>query len=93
MSTRILSKQDFIEIISNSISDNEVVLMALDLNSIELKPKLNAKRVTFSFAADAFLRNKSVGDLMNARTLLFSAFACDISILSEGVRKLINADQ
>jgi len=85
--TTVQTKKEFLDMIANTIGDDEVVLWTQNTSVFELKKKLNEKRVSFGFAADAFARD-GVGDLMRNRSL-FAAIICDKSILSEGAKKLL----
>lgn len=86
--TTIQTKKEFLEMLSNTIDDDEVVLWTQNTSTLELKKKLNEKRVTFGFAADAFERKDGVGDVMRNRAL-FAAIICDKSILSEEAKRLL----
>lgn len=86
--TIIQTKKEFMDMLANTISDDQVILWTQNSNNFEIKPRLNEKRVSFCFSADAFERKDSIGDLMHGRAL-FAALVCDKSILSDGAKKII----
>lgn len=87
--TTVQTKKEFIEMISSLMSDDQVVLWTQNTSTIELKPKLNEKRVTLGFSADAFDRKDAVNDLMGLRGYLLGVVICDRSILSDGAKSLV----
>lgn len=90
INTTVQTKKEFLEMMDKIIGDNDAVLWTQNYSTIELKPKLNEKRVTLGFAADAFEYKDGVNDLMRKGIALFGAFVCDRSLLSEGANKLIS---
>lgn len=86
--TTVQTKKEFLNMLSRTIGNDDVVLWTQNTNVFELKKKLNEKRVTFGFAADAFDRKDGVGDLMR-EPLVFGAIVCKKEILSEGARELV----
>lgn len=87
--TKVQTKQEFMDMLSNIIPDNGAVLWTQNISVIEFKKKLNEKRVTLGFAADAFRRSDSVGDLMGLNGYLMGVCICDKSVLSEGAKLLV----
>lgn len=86
--TSVQTKKEFLEMLSRVIGDDQVVLWTQNVNGIELKPKLNEKRITFGLAADAFEQDSGVGDLMKGNKVL-GVVVCDRSLLSDGAKKLV----
>ena len=86
--TKILTKEQFIKMLSDVIKEDQIVLYTQNVNTIELKPKFNEKRVTFGLAADAFERD-GVGDLMKLNGYLLGVVVCNKSILSQGAQDTI----
>lgn len=86
--TTIQTKQDFLEMLDRSIKDEDVIVWTQNISTIELKKKLNEKRVTFGFAADAFEHKDGVKDLCTKGSLL-TVFYGSKELLSEGAKKLI----
>ena len=87
--TNVHTKKEFLEMLDKSIGDDQVVMWTQNANTIELKKKLNEKRVTVGFAADAFESQDGVGDLMRLRGYLLGVVICDRTLLSEGAKNLV----
>lgn len=75
---------------ANLMDEDDIILWTRNQSTFELKPKLNEKRVTFGFAADAFDEKDGVNDLIKLRSVLFGAVICNSSLLSEGAKKLVD---
>jgi len=87
--TSVQTKKEFIDMLSEFISDDHAVLWTQNTSTFELKKKLNEKRVTLGFAADAFSAPDEVGDLMRLKGYLIGVCICDRSVLSAGAKELI----
>lgn len=85
--TTVQTKKEFLKMLSDSIEEDAIFLWTQNVNGIELKKKLNEKRVTLGFAADAFDRRDGVGDLIKNK--LIGLVICKRELLSEGAKSLV----
>jgi hypothetical protein len=88
MSTVILSKENFIGWLDKNISDNQVVLMTRDMTgTVSVNEKTNQKKVTFSFAADAFKRKTDIGHIAFGQTPCLSFCICNPEQVSDSTKQ------
>jgi len=71
------------------IEEDDMILWTNNCNTLEVKKKLNEKRLTFGFAANAFEQQDGVGDLMKFRGILFGAIVCKKTLLSKEAKELL----
>lgn len=91
MATKILTKQDFICWLDKEITDGQIILMTRDLTGhATVTSKTNEKKVTFSFAADAFKKSESVGDIAFGITPVLAFAVCDKKDVSDNSLELLN---
>lgn len=88
--TKILTKTEFLEILGNSIEDGEIILLTADkVGNISVAKKQNSKKVTFSYAADAFKSADDIRDIAFGQVNVLSFAICKKEYVSERALELL----
>lgn len=70
MSTQVMSKQEFIDMLKKDINDNDHILISSNIDGTsEVMKKRKLKRLPFAFAANAFENETSLNDLFKSNGL------------------------
>lgn len=89
MATKIMTKKGFLEFIDKAMKENDIVIWTADLTgSTSVHKKSNQKKVTFSFAADAF-KDAGVGHIAFGQTPVVAFSICKKKDVSEGAYALL----
>lgn len=89
INTTVHTKQEFLKMLSDSISDDQVILWTQNVNTIEVKKRAEVKQITFGFAANGFEQTDGVNDLMRLKGMMLGVVVCSRDILSKGALELV----
>jgi hypothetical protein len=74
MSTQVMSKKDFLDMLNKDIKDEDHILISSNIDGTsEVMKKRKLKRFPFAFAANAFENETSLNDLFKSDGLTVSS--------------------
>ncbi len=89
--TNILTKTDFLEVIANAVGDDDIILLSNELvGNVSVSKKTNSKKVTFSYAADAFKEADSIADIAFRKVNTLSFAICNKEFVSEEAKQMLS---
>lgn len=88
--TNVLTKTDLFKILVEAIDDDEIILLSPDkVGSITVSKKQNSKKVTFSYAADAFKAPDDIRDIAFNQVQVLSFAICKKEYVSVKALELL----
>jgi len=88
MATKIMTLEKFLKVVQNSVSGEQAIVLSEDISSLEIKKRLNSKRIAFDFCKSTF-KSEGIGHFATGKTPVYSFAITPVSELSEEAKNLL----